>query len=157
LLAHLQRKIEAHAADMAMVRADFDPEASCLLVSYGITARAARQAVGVLRNDGFPISFLQIQTLFPVPTDALHRAAAGIRTVFVAEENLTGQYRAVLAPLLNGRRLLGINKIGSMISPTEIVRAIRRAGGTIPHGDWPGEHPPEAEVREPPRPWKAGM
>jgi 2-oxoglutarate ferredoxin oxidoreductase subunit alpha len=157
LLAHLQRKIEGHATDMAMVRADLDPDASCLLVSYGITARAARQAVGMLRKEGFPISFLQIQTLFPVPSEALHRAAAGIRTVFVAEENLTGQYRAVLAPLLNGRRLLGINKIGSMISPTEIVRAIRRAGGTIPRADWPGEHPSEAEVRELLRPRKAGV
>jgi 2-oxoglutarate ferredoxin oxidoreductase subunit alpha len=153
----LQRKIEAHAADMAMVRADLDPDASCLLVSFGITARAARQAVGMLRKEGFPISFLQIQTLFPAPIEALHRAAAGIRTVFVAEENLTGQYRAVLAPLLNGRRLFGINKIGSMISPTEIMRAIRRAGGTIPRGDWPGEHPPEADVHEPPRPRKAGV
>jgi len=157
LLAHLQRKIEAHAADLAMVRSDLDPEASCLLVSYGITARAARQAVGMLRKEGFPISFLQIQTLFPVPTEALHHAAAGIRTVFVAEENLTGQYRAVLAPLLNGRRLLGINKIGGMISPSEIVRAICRAGGTIPRCDWPGEHASDAEVREPPRPWKAGV
>jgi hypothetical protein len=65
------------------------------------------------------------------------KASAGIRTVFVAEENLSGQYRTVLAPLLLGKRLLGINKIGSMISPGEIVRAIRRAGGTIPRGDWP--------------------
>jgi hypothetical protein len=52
---------------------------------------------------------------------------------------------------------LGINKIGSMISPAEIVRAIRRAGGTIPRGDWPGENAPEAEVCEPPRPRKAGV
>jgi len=157
LLLHLQRKIEAHAGDMAMVRSDLDLEASCLLVSYGITARAARQAVGMLRKEGFPISFLQIQTLFPVPTEALHRAAAGIRTVFVAEENLTGQYRAVLAPLLNGRRLLGINKIGSMISPTEIVRAIRRAGGTIPRGDWPCGRSSELELHEPPGTRKAGV
>jgi len=156
LLVHLQRKIESHAADMAIVLSDRDPDASCLLVSYGITARAARQAVGMLRKEGFPISFLQVQTLFPVPTEALHSAAAGTRTVFVAEENLTGQYRAVLAPLLNGRRVLGINKIGSMISPSEIVRAIRRAGGTIPRGDWPGERLPEAEVREQLRPGKAG-
>jgi 2-oxoglutarate ferredoxin oxidoreductase subunit alpha len=157
LLLHLQRKIEAHAAEMAMVRSDLDPEASCLLVSYGITARAARQAVGMLRKEGFPISFLQIQTLFPVPTEALRRAAAGIRTVLVAEENLTGQYRAVLAPLLNDRRLMGINKIGSMISPAEIVRAIRRAGGTIPRADWPRQRSSEAEVREPAGTRKAGV
>jgi 2-oxoglutarate ferredoxin oxidoreductase subunit alpha len=137
MLLHLQRKIEAHATEMALIRSDLDPDASSLLLSYGITARAAREAVGVLRKQGSPISFLQIQTLFPVPAEALMKASAGIRTVFVAEENLSGQYRTVLAPLLMGKRLLGINKIGSMISPGEIVRAIRRAGGTIPRGDWP--------------------
>jgi 2-oxoglutarate ferredoxin oxidoreductase subunit alpha len=127
MLVHLQRKIEAHAAEMAMVRPDLDPDASCLLLSYGITARAAREAVGGLRKEGFPISFLQIQTLFPVPTEALNRASAGIRTVFVAEENLGGQYRTVLAPLFAGKQVFGINKIGSMITPSEIARAIRRA------------------------------
>jgi 2-oxoglutarate ferredoxin oxidoreductase subunit alpha len=142
MLVHLQRKIEAHATEMALVRTDLDPEASCLLTSYGITARAAREAVGILRKDGFPISFLQIQTLFPVPAEALHWASAGVRTVFVAEENLSGQYRAVLAPLLGGKRVLGINKIGSMISPGDIVHAIRRAGGTIPRRDWPCAHSP---------------
>jgi pyruvate/2-oxoacid:ferredoxin oxidoreductase alpha subunit len=81
----------------------------------------------MLRREGFPISFLQIQTLFPVPTEALNWASAGIRTVFVAEENFGGQYRTVLAPLLTGKRLLGINKIGSMILPGEIVGAIRGA------------------------------
>ena len=155
LLIHLQRKIEAHAAEMELARPDLDPDASCLLISYGITARAAREAVRLLRKEGFPISFLQLQTLFPVPAEALHWAAAGIRTVFVAEENLTGQYRTVLAPLLTGKRLLGINKVGSMISPCEIVRAIRRAGGTIRRGDWPCEQSPAGPGREPPRQRKA--
>jgi 2-oxoglutarate ferredoxin oxidoreductase subunit alpha len=124
MLLHLQRKIEAHATEMALVRTDLDPDASCLLLSYGITARAAREAAGLLRKEGFPISFLQIQTLFPVPTEALHSASAGIHTVFVAEENLGGQYRTVLAPWLADKRVVGINKIGSMISPGDIVRAI---------------------------------
>jgi 2-oxoglutarate ferredoxin oxidoreductase subunit alpha len=127
MLLHLERKIEAHTSEMALVRSDLDPEASCLLLSYGITARAAREAVTVLRKEGFPISFLQIQTLFPVPTEVLQQASAGIRTVFVAEENHGGQYRTILAPFLAGKHLLGINKIGSMISPGEIVGAIRKA------------------------------
>jgi len=154
LLLHLQRKIEARATEMALVRPDLDPEASSLLLSYGITARAAREAARVLRKEGFPISFLQIQTLFPVPAEALNQALAGIRTVFVAEENFGGQYRAVLAPLLTGKRVVGINKVGSMISPDEIVRAIRRAGGTIPRGDWPRAHSSE-EMAPPMR--KAGV
>jgi len=151
ILVHLQSKIEAHAAEMALVRSDLDPNASCLLLSYGITARAAREAVRRLRQEGSPVSFLQIQTLFPVPAEALNQASAGIRTVFVAEENLSGQYRTVLEPFLAGKRLLGINRIGSTITPGEIARAIKRAGGTIPRGDWPYAQSPTGAVGDPQR------
>ena len=52
VLERLQRKIEAHAEEMALVRPDLDPDARCLLISYGVTARAARQAVSKLRAEG---------------------------------------------------------------------------------------------------------
>ncbi len=126
VLVHLQAKVEAQAEQMALVKPDIDPEASCLLISYGVTARAARQAVRMLRREGFPVSFLQVQTLFPVPRAALDWSLAGVETVFVAEENLTGQYRSVLAPYLAGKHVYGINKIGNLISPSEIVHTIRR-------------------------------
>jgi 2-oxoglutarate ferredoxin oxidoreductase subunit alpha len=125
VLQRLQRKIEAHAEEMALVRPDLDPEARSLLISYGVTARAARQAVGKLRNEGLRISFLQIQSLFPIPQKWLDWAAAGVEAVFVAEENLTGQYRAALTPYLSGKRIYGINRIGSLISPSDIARAVQ--------------------------------
>jgi 2-oxoglutarate ferredoxin oxidoreductase subunit alpha len=124
VLLHLQRKIDAHTQEMALVRPDLESSASCLLISYGVTARASRQAVRMLRSRGFAISFLQVQTLFPVPRQALDRALAGVETVFVAEENLTGQYRAALSSCLDGKRVYGINKVGSLISPREIIGAV---------------------------------
>ena len=123
-LERLQRKIEAHAEEMALVRPDLDPDARCLLISYGVSARASRDAVRNLRSRGLRISFLQIQSLFPIPRKWLDWAVAGVETVFVAEENLTGQYRAALTPYLSGKRILGINKIGKLISPSEIARAV---------------------------------
>ena len=127
VLKHLLRKIEGHAEEMTLARTDLEPGSPHLLISYGITARAARQAGAELRRDGAKVSFLQPQTLFPVPRGVLDGALAGVETVFVAEENLTGQYRTVLAPYLEGRRVVGINKIGALISPTEIVKAVRAA------------------------------
>jgi 2-oxoglutarate ferredoxin oxidoreductase subunit alpha len=127
VLERLQRKIEAHAEEIAMVVPDLDPDARCLLISYGVTARAARQAVGTLRTEGLHISSLQIQSLFPIPRKWLDWAVAGLEAVFVAEENLTGQYRNALTPYLSGKRIYGINRIGSMISPREIVRAVEGA------------------------------
>ena len=125
VLKRLERKIEAHAEEMALVRPDLDPDAQCLVISYGVTARAARQAVNSLRREGVRVSFLQIQSLFPVPRKWLDWATAGVEEVFVAEENLTGQYRAVLAPYLSGKRVYGINRIGSLISPAEIARTVQ--------------------------------
>lgn len=125
VLRHLERKIEAHAEEMALVRPDLDPGAPYLLLSYGSTARAARQATAALRGDNVRLSFLQLQTLFPVPRRELDWALASVHTVFVAEENLTGQYRAVLAPYLDGKRVVGINKVGGLIAPGEIIRAVR--------------------------------
>jgi len=127
VLRHLERKVEAHAEEMALVRTDLDPGAPHLVISYGITARAARQAVAELRREGVRVSLLQPQTLFPIPRQALDWALAGVRTVFVAEENLTGQYRAVLAPYFDGKRVVGINKIGALIAPGEIIQAVRTA------------------------------
>jgi pyruvate/2-oxoacid:ferredoxin oxidoreductase alpha subunit len=78
----------------------------------------------MLRHQGVRISFLQPLTLFPVPQQAIMAALAGVKTVLVAEENLSGQYRAVLAPRLEGRQVLGINKIGGLISPGEIIERV---------------------------------
>jgi pyruvate/2-oxoacid:ferredoxin oxidoreductase alpha subunit len=79
----------------------------------------------MLRSEGSRVSFLQIQSLFPIPRRSLDRATKGVKAVCVAEENLTGQYRAALTPFLSGKRIYGINKIGSLISPREITRAVR--------------------------------
>jgi len=125
VLEHLERKISAHAEEMELAHTDLDPGAPNLILSYGITARAARQAVAMLRAAGVRVSLVQPQTLFPLPRRALDGAMAEVRAVFVAEENLNGQYRAVLAPLLGGRRTVGINKLGALIAPSEIVRAVR--------------------------------
>jgi 2-oxoglutarate ferredoxin oxidoreductase subunit alpha len=127
VLRHLEAKVAACAEQMELARSDLDPGAPPLVVSYGITARAARQAVKMLRQGGVRVSMLQPQTLFPVPRGVLAAALENVRVVFVAEENLSGQYRAVLAPYLGGRRVVGINKIGALISPSEIVAAVRAA------------------------------
>jgi 2-oxoglutarate ferredoxin oxidoreductase subunit alpha len=127
ILEHLQQKMDAHTDAMALSRTDYDAKARLLLVSYGITARAAQEATVELRGSGIPVSFFQPLTLFPIPRRDLNWVLAGIDTVIVAEENLTGQYRAVLQRWLDGKRVLGVNKIGSLITPGEIAQAVRQA------------------------------
>ncbi|MFQ5899032.1 MAG: hypothetical protein ACE5JN_12425, partial [Candidatus Methylomirabilia bacterium] len=124
VLRHLQAKIDARATEMVMVTHDLQEDTETLVVAYGISSRAAHQAVFRGRAMGRRLSFLGLQTLFPVPADAIRHAARTAKRVVVAEENLSGLYRMVLAATLPGVELVGVNKLGGMIRPEEILEAL---------------------------------
>jgi 2-oxoglutarate ferredoxin oxidoreductase subunit alpha len=124
VLRHLEAKVTARAAEMTMVARDLEEGAETLVVSYGITSRAAREAVRLARASGRRASFLGLLTLFPIPADEIRAAAAGVRRVVVAEENLGGLYRRVLAGALPGLTLHGVNTLGGMIRPAQILEAV---------------------------------
>jgi len=125
VLRHLEEKIRWREKDFGVVNADLQPGAETLVISYGITSRAAAEAVQFARKQGMQISFLGIQSLFPIPKARITQALNGIKRVFVAEENISGLYRSVLTPLWEGRTVKGINKIGSMITPQEVLTAVK--------------------------------
>ena len=124
VLRHLEAKVTARAAEMTMVARDLEDGAETLVVSYGITSRAAREAVRLTRASGRRASFLGLLTLFPIPADEIRAAAAGVRRVVVAEENMGGLYRRVLAGALPGLPLHGVNTLGAMIRPAQILEAV---------------------------------
>lgn len=124
VLIHLQAKIDAHKDDMAVVRTDSNDPADTLIVSFGITARTAREAVRRARRAGKKVRNANVISLFPVPETALKQAAAGVRRIVVAEENMTGQYRSVIRSLFPEQEVVGVNGVGSMITPAEIMKAL---------------------------------
>ena len=124
VLLHLEEKIAARTSELAITRLDEQTGARTLVVSYGITARAAREAAKAARMCGKKVSVLSIQSLFPVPEDRIRQALSGIDRVVVAEENFGGQYRSCIDHLCAGREMVGVNRIGSMITPGEIEAAI---------------------------------
>lgn len=124
VLRHLHRKIAAAEGELGRVDAD-GPPAPTLLLSYGVSARACREAVAAARADGADVTFANVRTLFPLPATALAPLLAPARRVVVVEENLTGQYAAALAPLLGGRELVRVNQLGALVTPQEIRHALR--------------------------------
>lgn len=94
-----------------------------LLVSYGISADAAREARIHLHNKNLKVDLLIIKTLLPVEDEILEIISHYDQIDFV-EENLSGQ----LKELIFGKRKIAgvgcINKIGSMITPGEILEAL---------------------------------
>ena len=124
VLKHLEQKISWRRDDFVSVVSDLQPSATTLVVSYGVTARAARSAVQQARNAGERISLLVIHSLFPIPVKKLTHALQGVDTVLVAEENMSGLYRSVLERYCRGAKVRGVNKIGAMITPEEILEAV---------------------------------
>jgi len=122
---HLIDKIEQHRAEIEMVDADPDPAADTLVISYGVTAGAARAAIAQLRSEGIPTSGLVVQSLWPIPEAALGGALEGINRVIVPELNM-GLYRREIDRLAGEREVLGVNRVdGTLITVKEIVEAVR--------------------------------
>ena len=111
------------SVDEAVARTWIGNGAATLVVTYGVTAGAARDAVRMTRGDGRKVSLLVVQSLWPVPERAISAALAGVNRVVVPELNL-GQYRREIERLAGQRRVVGINRVdGNQITPDQIMEA----------------------------------
>jgi len=119
----LQKKMLANIGQYFYYELDGQEGADTLLVSYGISARAAAEAALLLREKGGKISVLTVKTLLP-SNDKIYEIIEGYKKVFIVEENLTGQYRQILFGARSPKHIKGINKIGHMISPKEIMEEV---------------------------------
>lgn len=124
VLMHLQKKIDARKDEIALVRIDEQENAETLLLSFGITARTSKEATRLARVAGKKVRNANIISLFPLPEKQLVEAARGVKRIVVAEENMTGQYRGVIQSLFTGKEIIGVNSIGTMITPRMIVDAL---------------------------------
>ena len=123
----LKRKVEAELPTFTFFDLDPVPGARTLVVTYGVTVRAARAAVAILRQEhSLPVSLLVLKTLWPVPEQVLRNAAQGMERVLMVEMNL-GQY------VHEVRRVLCAHQVdfygtmsGQLISPAEIAREVLR-------------------------------
>lgn len=121
----LRSKIERALDRFNHYSIDEDTASETLIVTYGITTGAAREAVDTLRKRNERVALLVLESLIPIPADVseiLDRHAQ----VLVAEENEDG----LLAEMLFGQhrksRVRRVNKIGRLISPDEIVDEVER-------------------------------
>jgi 2-oxoglutarate ferredoxin oxidoreductase subunit alpha len=124
VLKHLEDKINFYKDELIIVKEDLQEGAENLIISFGITARTAKDAVLKARANGKKVSFLTIYSLFPIPEQKILSASANCNNIIIAEENLTGQYKKMLEPLFTNKNVIGVNKIGSMITPNEILERI---------------------------------
>ena len=119
----LDEKHRRNLKDHTYYEYDQQEGADTLLVSYGITASASREAVKLLRRQGKKVSLFIPKTLLPVPP-AYFEIFSKYAKVVIAEENLTGQYRHILFGEAGNKNVIGVNGIAEMITPSRIIDSI---------------------------------
>ncbi len=120
----LKEKIEGAVADFTFFDECLVSGADTLVVTYGITARAAKVALGRLKAQGRPVSLLVLKTLWPVPEDLIRAKATPYQRVVVAEMNL-GQYVREIRRVLPDKKVGfagGMN--GELIKPGQIMEVV---------------------------------
>ncbi len=94
-----------------------------LLVTWGITADSARDALNQLRAQGEKVDLLVVKSLLPVSPE-IYKIMDNYKEVIIAEENLTGQLKEILFGIRPLSHIKQVNKMGHMITPGEIVEAV---------------------------------
>ena len=116
----LAEKIYSKASQLTQYSYSKEEGASTLIVSYGISALSARDAVKDLRSKGQKVSCLIVKTMIPLAPEIFDIIDSYSQVLF-AEENINGQLREMIFGKREQRGIKCINKFGSMITPSEIV------------------------------------
>ena len=116
----LQRKLTQRVDEFTFY--DWFPAdtAETLLITYGVTSRAAHSAIQALAARQVPVSHLVLKTLWPVPQQIIRDCAADAKRVVVVEMNL-GQYVREIERILPGKEIRFWGQMdGDLIAPGQI-------------------------------------
>jgi len=107
-----------------------EDEARVLLISYGITARTARAAVDLLRQEGVPAGLLELEVLWPFPERRVAEACAQAEVLFVVELSL-GQLALLVRATLRERPVHALTRAdGGLFTPEAIADLVRARLGS---------------------------
>jgi 2-oxoglutarate ferredoxin oxidoreductase subunit alpha len=116
----LTRKIISGLDDFTYYDFKEAPGAKTLVITYGVTARAARDAIKDLRHNVKSVSLLVLKTLWPVPEEMLRARAAGYDRIVVFEMN-QGQYVREIERVLAPQQVSFFGQMnGELIAPARI-------------------------------------
>ena len=123
-LNRLRAKLESAVEEFSFHELLPAEKSETLLISYGVTARAAKAVYNELQNTAQPVSLLVLKTLWPVPVEVIRRAASGFKRIVVVEMNL-GQYVEEIKRILADKHVEFYGQMdGRLISPSKIKETI---------------------------------
>ena len=126
LLRHLVDKIENNTRAVTRYKEHYLEDARYILVSYGSSARSAIHLAEERRRRGERIGVLELQTLWPFPTELVREKCRKAQAVLVVEMNMGQVMEQVKAAVEKPRRVFLANRIdGKLITPADIKRLLR--------------------------------
>ncbi|MBM9603414.1 pyruvate flavodoxin/ferredoxin oxidoreductase [Desulfopila inferna] len=118
----MKDKLEKHVGEYSFFDFFRTEGSDTLVIAYGVTARAARQAIAEAK--GKNASLLILKTLWPVPEELIARKAEGYSSIVVLEMNL-GQYVHEIERVLKDKEVLFYGHMdGTLITPAQIREVI---------------------------------
>ena len=120
----LNTKLKSGADRFTFYEEFMAPGADTLIITYGVTARAARVAVNTLCQNGHPVSLLVLKTLWPVPARLIKAKSAPFKQIAVIEMNM-GQYVREIKRLLGDKPVKFQGRMnGDLITPAQIKEVL---------------------------------
>ncbi len=121
-------KVENNKEDIVMWEETYTDDAEDLIIAFGGAARAAREAVEMLRAEGEKVGLFRPISVWPFPDAALTALLPHIKSVFVTEMN-DGQLAGEIKKVVNGKaEVSGLFVMdGEIMTPGEIIDAWKGA------------------------------
>ncbi len=132
LVKRLKDKVMLNIDKLFMYEVHGDEEPEVLFISYGSTARPAKEAVNKLRSMGVRAKLVKLKTLWPIDVGLIKKLGGNPEAVIVPEQNL-GQLimdvERIYSPF--EYKVVGYNKVGGGIPiyPSELVEEALRVLG----------------------------
>lgn len=102
-------------------------DAEICVVSVGITARVAKNAIVAARKEGIKVGMIRPITLYPFPKAPLKAAASKVKSFLTVELNMGQMNEDVRLAIDCAKKVNMCNRVGGMIpSVDEVLAAIRK-------------------------------
>jgi 2-oxoglutarate ferredoxin oxidoreductase subunit alpha len=119
-------KLNNNVDTIARFKEHFLDDAELVLVSYGSSARSARQLVKNRRERGERLGLLELQTLSPFPAELVREKCASARYIVVVEMNMGQVLESVKSAVDRPERVFLANRFdGVFITHTDIRDVLR--------------------------------
>ena len=126
LLKHLVDKIENNVHAITRYKEHFLEGADYVLISYGSSARSAIHLAKMRRAKGEKIGVLELQSIWPFPTELVREKCEDAKAVLVVEMNMGQVMAQVKAAVRKPNRVFLANRVdGHLITPDDIKKLLR--------------------------------